>query len=202
VKYEENSETRNVAFSGTPYLSKDDKPEVKFEPRGEVGKNSASQDFSVDFKREVKLEAHDELGEFSEKSACGVRTLNTDSDVKPGPGSCDNLDSSAVERYSHIGESSFKREFLQNITGSMATSLERSLLVGTSLVQDKELDTLFKMRLLAKQSGKHYQKMMEFRQRLPSFGMRDQILELLEHNQVVVISGETGKFLIITGKFE
>jgi HrpA-like RNA helicase len=198
-----NSETKDVGFSGIRYFSLDEKPKVKFESRGEVGEGSASQDFSMDLKCEIKLEPYGELGEISGENTHVTRTLNTiNSDVKPGPSTCDNHGSSAADRYNYIGESSFKRKFLQNIMGNIATNLERSLLVGTSLAQDKELDEFFKMRLLAKQSSKHYQKMMEFRRKLPSFGMRDQILELVEQNQVVVISGETGKIVIVTGKFK
>jgi HrpA-like RNA helicase len=201
-KYEVNSETKDVGFSGTRYFSLDEKPKVKVESRVEVGEGSAGQNFSLDLKCEIKLEPHDEFGEISGEKTCFMRTLNTtNNDVKPGPSVCDSHGSSAADRYSHIGESSFKRKFLQNITGNIATNLEHSLLVGTSLAQDKELDELFKMRLLAKQSSKHYQNMMEFRQKLPSFGMRNQILELVEQNQVVVISGETGKIFIVSEKF-
>jgi HrpA-like RNA helicase len=139
------------------------------------------------------LQADDKSGEIIAESSRVRRKVYTESDVRPGPSSTDNCGSSAADKYSHISESSFKRKFLQNITGNIETNLERSLLVGMSLAQDKELDKLFKMRLLDKQNSKHYQKMMEFRRKLPSFGMKDQILDLVEQNQVTVISGETGK---------
>ncbi|XP_021919512.1 ATP-dependent RNA helicase DHX36-like isoform X2 [Zootermopsis nevadensis] len=192
-KCDVNSKTKVVGVSGNCYFSLDEKPKVKVEPRDQVGEGSANQDFSMDLKREIKLEPHDEYGEISGENTHFTRTLNTtDSDVKPGPSNCNKHGSSAADRYSHIGESSFKRKFLQNITGNIAANLERSLLVGKFLAQDKELDELFKMRLLAKQDTKHYQKMMAFRRKLPSFAMKDQILELVEQNQIVVISGETG----------
>lgn len=193
VKWELNSEPDNFAFSGTRYFSLHDKPKVKCELGSEVGECSGAQDFSVDVKRKVKLEVGDKSGEISAESTRGTRRVHNESDVKPGPSSADNHGSSAADRYSHISESSFKRKFLQNITGNIEANLGRSLLVGTSLVQDKELDELFKMRLIDKQNSKRYRKMMEFRQKLPSFGMKDQILDLVEQNQVTVISGETGK---------
>jgi hypothetical protein len=197
VKHEVTSEPESLAFYGNRYFSLHEKPKVKFEPIAEGGESSGCQELSVDVKCKIKLGPDDEFEEISGESSSVTRKVNTESDIKPGPSSCDSHRSSAAERYSHIGESSFKRKFLQNITGNIKTNLERSLLVGMSLAQDKELDELFKMRLLAKQNSKHYQKMMEFRQKLPSFVMKDQILKLVEKNQVIVISGETGNILIV-----
>lgn len=193
VKCELNSESEDLVFSGTRYFSLHEKPKVKCELGSEVGECSGVHDFSADVKRKVKLEVGDKSGKISAESTRVTRKVYNESYVKPGPSSTDNRGSSAADRYSHISESSFKRKFLQNITGNIEANLKRSLLMGTSLAQDKELDKLFKMRLIDKQNSKHYQKMMEFRQKLPSFGMKDQILDLVEQNQVTVISGETGK---------
>lgn len=193
VKCELNSEPEDSVFSGTRYFSLHEKPKVNCELGTEVGECSGAQDFSAGVKHKVKLEVGDKSGEISAESTRVTRKVYNESDVKPGPSSTDNHGSSATDRYSHISESSFKRKFLQNITGNIETNLQRSLLVGSSLAQDKELDKLFKMRLIHKQNSKRYQKMMEFRQKLPSFEMKDQILDLVEQNQVAVISGETGK---------
>lgn len=38
--------------------------------------------------------------------------------------------------------------------------------------------------------------MWEFRKQLPAYKKRDEILNALEHHQVVVISGETGMIFI------
>jgi ATP-dependent RNA helicase DHX36 len=43
-----------------------------------------------------------------------------------------------------------------------------------------------------RQTNTKYQKMMEFRQKLPSWEKQEEILELIRENQVVVLSGETG----------
>ncbi len=40
--------------------------------------------------------------------------------------------------------------------------------------------------------GRQYQKMLEFRKKLPAFQMREELVRLIRDNQVVVISGETG----------
>jgi len=179
------SEPEDVAAFGTRYFSLYEKQKVKFEPRSEVGECSGTQDV----KHKMKLTADDEVGEILVKGMDVTRRVNSDTDVKSETSGCGN---SAADRYSHISESSFKRKFLQNITGNIEANIDHSLLVGTSLTQEKELDELFKVRLLAKENSKHYQKMREFRQKLPSFGMRNKILELVEQNQIIVISGETG----------
>ncbi|XP_072015621.1 LOW QUALITY PROTEIN: ATP-dependent DNA/RNA helicase DHX36-like [Amphiura filiformis] len=57
-------------------------------------------------------------------------------------------------------------------------------------------DTLLDQQLLeeheSKSSNHQYAKMMEFRKKLPSYKMRQELLDLIHKNQVVVISGETG----------
>jgi HrpA-like RNA helicase len=180
-------------FSGTGYVPLREKRKAKCDSGSGDADYSGAQDFSAHVKYEVNIEVDDKFGEFSRENTRATREMYSERDTESGPSSTDKHISSAADRYSHISESSFKRKFLQNITGNIEANLERSLLVGTSLAQDKELDKLFKTRLLDKQNSKHYQKMMEFRQRLPTFGMKDQILELVEQNQVTVISGETGK---------
>ena len=174
-----------MASFGTRYFSLYEKQKAKFEPTSEVGECSGMQDVQ----HKMKLTANDEFGEISVKGMNVTRRVNSDTDVKSETSGCGN---SAADRYSHISESSFKRKFLQNITGNIEENIDRSLSVGTSLTQEKELDELFKVRLLAKENSKHYQKMREFRQKLPSFGMKNKILELVEQNQIIVISGETG----------
>jgi len=43
-----------------------------------------------------------------------------------------------------------------------------------------------------RESNAKYKKMLEFRQKLPSWQKQDEILQIIRENQVVVISGETG----------
>lgn len=178
-------EPEDVASCSTRYFSLYEKQKVKFEPINEVGECSGTEDVQ----HKMKLTANDEVGEILVRGMDVTRRVNSDTDVKSETSSCGNA---AADRYSHISESSFKRKFLQNITGNIEANIDRSLLVGTSLTQEKELDELFKVRLLAKENSKHYQKMRVFRQKLPSFGMKNKILELVEQNQIIVISGETG----------
>ena len=49
---------------------------------------------------------------------------------------------------------------------------------------------LAQFRRLKKRDG--YRRMQDQRRRLPSYAMRDEIVRLINGNQVVVLSGETG----------
>lgn len=61
-----------------------------------------------------------------------------------------------------------------------------------ALRQDPNLDQRLQEELREKRGNKQYQKMQTFRERLPSFAMKDELLSLIRSNQVIVISGETG----------
>ncbi|XP_005996531.1 ATP-dependent DNA/RNA helicase DHX36 [Latimeria chalumnae] len=59
-------------------------------------------------------------------------------------------------------------------------------------IPDLHLDRQLKDDLLKKKSDPRYIEMQRFRETLPSYRMRKEIVELINNNQVVVISGETG----------
>nr|CAD7195217.1 unnamed protein product [Timema douglasi] len=108
------------------------------------------------------------------------------------PGASENWETTSI-KYSHIGESEFKRKFLQNITGSIGSKMDNSLFMTSVLANDSKLDESLKERLLAKQENSaRYNQMLEFRKKLPSFQMRQDILHMVRENQVILISGETG----------
>jgi len=46
--------------------------------------------------------------------------------------------------------------------------------------------------LKGKMTNQRYKKMLEFRKKLPSYTMREELMDLINKNQVVVVSGETG----------
>lgn len=64
-----------------------------------------------------------------------------------------------------------------------------------ALKKDEVLDKRFQKRLAEKLESTHYNKMLEFRKKLPAYDKKDEILNLLRNNQVIVISGETGMIL-------
>lgn len=52
-------------------------------------------------------------------------------------------------------------------------------------------------RFNEKKSTEAYQKMLDVRKSLPTWSMRDEILKIIRENQVCIISGETGKSIVI-----
>ncbi|NXE37494.1 DHX36 helicase, partial [Ptilorrhoa leucosticta] len=58
--------------------------------------------------------------------------------------------------------------------------------------QDADLDERLKEDLMKKRSDPRYIEMQRFREKLPSYGMREELVKLINSNRVTVISGETG----------
>ncbi|NXI19771.1 DHX36 helicase, partial [Irena cyanogastra] len=58
--------------------------------------------------------------------------------------------------------------------------------------QDADLDERLKEDLMKKRSDPRYIEMQRFREKLPSYGMREELVRLINTNRVTVISGETG----------
>ncbi|NWZ70811.1 DHX36 helicase, partial [Acrocephalus arundinaceus] len=58
--------------------------------------------------------------------------------------------------------------------------------------QDANLDEQLKEDLMKKRSDPRYIEMQRFRETLPSYGMREELVKLINSNRVTVISGETG----------
>ncbi|KAM7044265.1 ATP-dependent DNA/RNA helicase DHX36 isoform 1-T1 [Acridotheres tristis] len=58
--------------------------------------------------------------------------------------------------------------------------------------QDADLDEQLKEDLMKKRSDPRYIEMQRFREKLPSYGMREELVKLINTHRVTVISGETG----------
>ncbi|NXE95347.1 DHX36 helicase, partial [Menura novaehollandiae] len=58
--------------------------------------------------------------------------------------------------------------------------------------QNADLDEQLKEDLVKKRSDPRYIEMQRFREKLPSYGMREELVKLINNNRVTVISGETG----------
>ncbi|NXD25237.1 DHX36 helicase, partial [Spelaeornis formosus] len=58
--------------------------------------------------------------------------------------------------------------------------------------QDADLDEQLKEDLMKKRSDPRYIEMQRFREKLPSYGMREELVRLINAHRVAVISGETG----------
>nr|XP_023677862.1 ATP-dependent RNA helicase DHX36 [Paramormyrops kingsleyae] len=60
------------------------------------------------------------------------------------------------------------------------------------LVRDIAVDQELKRDLHKKRTDTKYLDMMKFREKLPSYGMKEELVQLIRANQVLVVSGETG----------
>ncbi|GBP76774.1 ATP-dependent RNA helicase DHX36 [Eumeta japonica] len=94
------------------------------------------------------------------------------------------------------GNNQFKYDYYDIITGSFQEKLDKCLADGVAIKNcNKEVENLNAKYLdeFADMSSKaKYKKMLDFRKKLPTYEMANDLLEIVERNQVVVISGETG----------
>ncbi|XP_039287143.1 ATP-dependent DNA/RNA helicase DHX36 [Nilaparvata lugens] len=97
------------------------------------------------------------------------------------------------DKYSHIKESRFKTDFIRSITGNIEDNIDNSLSSRSrNVVRVPRIDEELKAELSRKRTYPSYQRMINFRRKLPSFKMQEEILDVVDKNQVIVISGETG----------
>jgi len=97
-------------------------------------------------------------------------------------------------KYHHIHDSQFKRKFLEIINGDIQHNLVKAITTESRLQRDSNIDKMLLNDYKEKQLQNNYLKMLKFRTKLPAYQKKSEILQLIEDNQVVVISGETGKF--------
>ncbi|XP_023153570.2 ATP-dependent DNA/RNA helicase DHX36 [Amphiprion ocellaris] len=60
------------------------------------------------------------------------------------------------------------------------------------VVRDRSLDNDLKRDLQSKSSDTKYREMLKFREKLPSYSKKEELVELINSNRVLVVSGETG----------
>lgn len=107
-----------------------------------------------------------------------------------------DIDDTLENKYIHIHDSQFKRSFMKMVSGNIQENISSALTIETKLKRDTKLDAKLLDEYKTKQSLPKYVKMAQFRSKLPSYEKRSEILKLVRENQVVLISGETGKYLI------
>lgn len=110
-------------------------------------------------------------------------------------------DDSIGAKYTHIGDSQFKRKFIEIVSGNIQQNLSKALLVESKLNRNPSMDEKLMDEHRDRQNSSSYANMFKFRCKLPSFNMRHAILDLVAENQVVVISGETGKALAFSLRY-
>ncbi|KAK2585322.1 hypothetical protein KPH14_010004 [Odynerus spinipes] len=96
------------------------------------------------------------------------------------------------DKYTHIHDSQFKRKFLKILSGNIEDNLTKAMSVKSRLERDPSYDKILLDEFNGKLSSSEYKAMQVFRKKLPAYEKKADILDLIKHNQVVVISGETG----------
>lgn len=95
---------------------------------------------------------------------------------------------SSKELYGNIKESAFKRNFIETITGKLELNESNHKILRSI----ETLDQQFLNELKSKLDLPKYRQILKQREKLPSFKVQDKIMELINSNQIVLISGETG----------
>lgn len=108
----------------------------------------------------------------------------------------EDTNSRLENKYTHIHDSQFKRKFLNIVSGNIQENLAKAMLVKSVVERNSDLDDKLLSEYKLKASLAEYESMMKFRLKLPTYHKRTEILQLIKENQVVVISGETGEFVI------
>ncbi|KAJ3647260.1 hypothetical protein Zmor_024787 [Zophobas morio] len=91
--------------------------------------------------------------------------------------------------YEHVKDSHFKRDFMRVISETIDEKLTKTPVI---ISDDSRLDATYYEEFVAKQQNQRYMNMLEKRKKLPAHELKNEILKVLEENQVLVISGETG----------
>lgn len=104
-------------------------------------------------------------------------------------------DENFQKMYQHIEDSQFKRKFLNIVSGNIQESLTKSINTSSKLKRNTVIDEKFHQEHTKMVNSKEYTHMLQFREKLPAYDKRQEILDLLEEHQVILISGETGKFI-------
>lgn len=91
--------------------------------------------------------------------------------------------------YSGMKDSYFKRTFLSTIKGSIFEKIQGSRGI---LIPVPHIDEKLHNEQINKLQDLKFTTMLKKRTTLPAFNVRKQILDMIEANQVILISGETG----------
>ncbi|EFN83103.1 ATP-dependent RNA helicase DHX36 [Harpegnathos saltator] len=112
-----------------------------------------------------------------------------------------NSDNSASEpnersendtKYNYISDSQFKQKFLGIVNGNIQRNIATAMSMESKLQRNSHLDKVLQAEYNDKQNKLSYKNMLKFRLKLPAYQKKSEILQLIQDNQVVVVSGETG----------
>ncbi|KAL3861033.1 hypothetical protein ACJMK2_007124 [Sinanodonta woodiana] len=131
-------------------------------------------------KRPVTARSH--IEQLSASSSDGLTVDGEDGEQKE-----DSVTAEGVPRLTEIFN------FIKEETDFMTKmEVEEEEKLANKLREDSALDKLLMDELIQKEVDPKYQQMQIIRRSLPSYKMKDGILDVIRNNQCVVISGETG----------
>ncbi|KAL0871258.1 hypothetical protein ABMA27_005015 [Loxostege sticticalis] len=94
------------------------------------------------------------------------------------------------------GAGDFKYGYNDIITGTFREKLEERLAKGINITSNggdvESLNLIYYEERINNMSKSNFKNMLKFRETLPAYKKTEQLLEVINNNQVVVISGETG----------
>lgn len=124
----------------------------------------------------------------------------------------------SVDKYKHLEDTPFKRQFLSVLSGSIQSTLEKAVRVNSvsvepiyaiillkifslevifqKLQRNRTLDIDVLQQCQVKSKKPAVRNMFRARMNLPAFNMQSEILYLINNYPVVLISGETGHLMI------
>ncbi|KAL3274033.1 hypothetical protein HHI36_015452 [Cryptolaemus montrouzieri] len=91
--------------------------------------------------------------------------------------------------YEEMKNSQFKHNFLEKRLGDMNQKMD---FFKEEMVRQTSIDHELFIENNSKMEDEEYMRMYEKRKKLPSFQKRNRIIQLIEKNQVVLLSGDTG----------
>ena len=95
---------------------------------------------------------------------------------------------SKSSNYSHVKDSEFKNNSLEPMT----VKLHEGAAPIVKLQQNSDVDEKLYTDYMNKQENSRYQATLLVRKKIPSYDMKDRILDLIERNHICVITGESG----------
>ncbi|XP_012525529.1 ATP-dependent DNA/RNA helicase DHX36 [Monomorium pharaonis] len=104
----------------------------------------------------------------------------------------DSYDSPEHKKSPQFHDMQFKRKFLNIIHGDIQQNLAKAMTTKSKLQRNSDIDRILQQEYREKQKEDAYRNMLKFRTKLPAHKKKSEILQLIDDNQVVVISGETG----------
>ncbi|XP_066596074.1 ATP-dependent DNA/RNA helicase DHX36-like [Prorops nasuta] len=95
-------------------------------------------------------------------------------------------------KFIDIDDSIFKRRFLATVFGNIEDNLKHATKIPSVCERNVNFDQQFLDELLAKEFCGKYKQLLTKRLKLPIYEKKDDILKLIQDNQIIIISGETG----------